>query len=124
MAGGGGTVGPGGRGPGGYGRSGGSPDEGPGKKKIKTLLNSLDTRAEDMEYTEGRENWEPGEITSSENRRRLGLIKGYEAEDKMRAKIKPIKDPEGDKSTSRRKAARRKQTGRAGTLLSSRETLG
>lgn len=48
----------------------------------------------------------------------------YAKEDIARSKIKPILDPEGDKSARRRKAAKRKQAGRAGTLLSSRETLG
>ena len=47
------------------------------------------------------------------------------SEDLARSKIKTILDPEGDKSEVRRTAAKRKQKGRAGTLLSQgRETLG
>ena len=64
-------------------------------------------------------------VTEAEYTRRMGLVETYKKEDLARSKIKPIKDPEGDKSTARRKSAKRKQKGRAGTLLSQgRETLG
>ena len=99
--------------------------------RIKTLLDWVDPRKKKKIQTEGRTllEFEEGEITQEENTRRLGKISAQEAkfkkEDLARSKIKPIKDPEGDKSTGRRKSAKRKQAGRAGTLLSQgRETLG
>ena len=46
----------------------------------------------------------------------------WNAEFALREKIKPIKEADADISSNRRRAARRKQKGRVGTLLS--ETLG
>ena len=42
----------------------------------------------------------------------------WAAEDKARAKIRPIIDPDANVATRRRKAARRKTQGRMGTILS------
>ena len=41
-----------------------------------------------------------------------------------RSKIKAIKDPNADDSENRKKAAKRRKTGRAGTMLTNREGLG
>ena len=117
--------------------SSGPTDRGPAKTKNrtraragrggmeKTLLDWIDPRGDVSAYTEGRENWEGGETSLAENKRRKVLVEEYKKEDVARSKIKPIKDPEGDKTSARRKAAKRKKKGRAGTLLSQgRETLG
>ena len=98
-----------------------------GGRNVPTLLDWIDPRKKNGKtlYTEGREYWEEGEVSGAENKRRMDLIKGYEKEDIARSKIKPIKDPEGDKTEARKTAARRKRKGRVGTLLSQgRETLG
>lgn len=101
-----------------------------GPRRVPSLLEWIDPRMKDgnLLYTEGREFWDNSDISSGENSRRLNLLKGYEKEDAARAKIKPIKDPEGDKSESRRRAAKRKSKGRQGTILTTlsqgRETLG
>lgn len=121
-------------------------DQGKKRKRVKTLLDWIDPRGPQVAYVEGRENWgmgntqrkpgirfarnRGGQITRDENTRRLALVDQYRKEDAARAKIKPIKDPEGDKSVGRRRSATRKQRGRAGsisvgtTLSAGRQTLG
>ena len=49
----------------------------------------------------------------------------YQKKLNERGKIKPISDPDGNKAAGKRKAAKRKQQGRTGTLLSEgKQTLG
>ena len=59
--------------------------------------------------------------------RRSGAIlaqkREFAAKAKVRAKIKPIADPEEGKAKRRKTAARRRQRGRLGTMLTQRETL-
>ena len=109
----------------------GPTDRGPGRTRTRTTLGGgrgdpssmlwKDPRKGSL-VVEGQEQFAPGMISSSENQRRLALIKGYTQKQKARSKIKPIADPEADKSERRKTAARRRQGGRVGTVLS--ETLG
>ncbi len=112
--------------------SSGPTDRGPGKKSPSgrrrgggdtavSLLQWMDPRGPTSHYVEGQTplTFKEGMISSSENAKRLAAIKGQQAEFaasfKLRKKIKPIKDPEGDKSETRRTAAKRKKKGRVGT---------
>ncbi len=96
-----------------------------------SLLQWMDPRGPISHYVEGQTplSFEEGMISSGENSRRLAAIKGQQAEFAasfaLRKKIKPIKDPEGDKSETRRTAAKRKRRGRVGTTtLGNASTLG
>ena len=94
-----------------------------------SLLKWMDPRGTISHYVEGQTplTFEEGMISSGENARRLAAIKGQKAEwdatFALREKIKPIKDPEGDKSETRRTAAKRKRKGRVGTTTLANTTL-
>jgi len=114
------------KGRGGTARGRGRPGDPGSGDSIVHLMDWIDPRRDKtgkMIYTEGREYWEDGQIDRAENTRRMSLLEKYKKEDVARSKIKPIKDPEGDKSTARRTAAKQKRKGRQGTILAGRTTL-
>ncbi len=107
---------------------------GSGKRRndgIPSLLKWMDPRGPNSHYVEGQTplTFKEGDISIGENARRLAAITaqqaGWAADLKLRQKIKPIKDPAGDKSEERRTSAKRKRKGRVGTTtLAMANTLG
>ena len=98
------------------------------KAKAKTLLwkfKDAQTHFVEGHEPEKRYSGDPN-ISVSEHKKRTKDVAAqqekWNAEFAMRQKIKPITDPDANNVESRKRAVRRKQKGRTGTLLS--ETLG